>query len=58
MKTFLFSTLLFIGSSFFAQVEKLTWHTDLEKAIQISTKEKKPLMLFFTGRDWCGWWLG
>jgi protein disulfide-isomerase len=55
MKTFLFSTLLFIGSSFFAQVEKLTWHTDLEKAIEISTKEKKPLMLFFTGSDWCGW---
>jgi len=55
MKTLLFSTLLFISSSFFAQVEKLTWHTDLVKAIEISTKEKKPLMLFFTGSDWCGW---
>ena len=55
MKTFLFSTLLFISSSFFSQVQKLTWHTDLVKAIEISTKEKKPLMLFFTGSDWCGW---
>ena len=55
MKTILLSTLLFISSSFFAQVEKLTWHTDLVKAIEISTKEKKPLMLFFTGSDWCGW---
>ena len=55
MKTFLFSTLLFISSSLFSQVQKLTWHTDLEKAIEISTKEKKPLMLFFTGSDWCGW---
>ena len=55
MKTFLFSTLLFIGSSLFSQVQKLTWHTDLEKAMQISLKEKKPLMLFFTGSDWCGW---
>ena len=55
MKTFLFSTLLFISSSLFSQVEKLTWHTDLVKAIEISTKEKKPLMLFFTGSDWCGW---
>ena len=55
MKTFLFSALLFISGSNFAQVQKLTWHTDLEKAIQISTKEKKPLMLFFTGSDWCGW---
>jgi protein disulfide-isomerase len=55
MKTFLFSTLLFISSSLFSQVQKLTWHTDLEKAIEISTKEKKNLMLFFTGSDWCGW---
>jgi len=55
MKTILFSTLLFISSSLFSQVEKLTWHTDLVKAIEISTKEKKPLMLFFTGSDWCGW---
>ena len=55
MKTFLFSTLLFISSSLFSQVQKLTWHTDLEKAIEISTKERKNLMLFFTGSDWCGW---
>jgi protein disulfide-isomerase len=55
MKTFLFSTLLFISGSLFSQVQKLTWHTDLEKAIEISTKEKKNLMLFFTGSDWCGW---
>ena len=55
MKTFIFSTLLFISGSLFSQVQKLTWHTDLEKAIEISTKEKKPLMLFFTGSDWCGW---
>ena len=55
MKTFIFSTLLFISGSLFSQVQKLTWHTDLEKAIEISTKERKNLMLFFTGSDWCGW---
>jgi protein disulfide-isomerase len=27
----------------------------LEKAMKISKKSKKPLMLFFTGSDWCGW---
>jgi thiol-disulfide isomerase/thioredoxin len=27
----------------------------MEKAISISQKEKKPIMLFFTGSDWCGW---
>ena len=33
----------------------LEWHTDMNKAMKISKKEKKPLMLFFTGSDWCGW---
>lgn len=35
--------------------EKLTWHTDMEKAITIATKENKKMLLFFTGSDWCGW---
>ena len=35
--------------------ENLTWHTDMNKAFDIATKENKPLMLFFTGSDWCGW---
>jgi protein disulfide-isomerase len=39
----------------FASAQELTWHTDINKAIEISKKEKKPMMLFFTGSDWCGW---
>lgn len=35
--------------------EELTWQTDLNKAIEISNLESKPLFLFFTGSDWCGW---
>ena len=35
--------------------EGLTWHTDLTKATDISIKENKPLFLFFTVSDWCGW---
>ena len=35
--------------------EGLTWHTDMTKAADISIKENKPLFLFFTGSDWCGW---
>jgi protein disulfide-isomerase len=48
---------LFISlSTFVAQAQKeLTWHTDMSKASELSMKEKKPLMLFFTGADWCGW---
>ena len=32
-----------------------TWHTDVNKAIKISTETGKPLFMFFTGSDWCGW---
>ena len=35
--------------------EELTWHTDMSKATDISIKENKPMFLFFTGSDWCGW---
>ena len=35
--------------------EGLTWYTDLNKAVEVSRNEQKPLFLFFTGSDWCGW---
>src|SRR6476661_2731321 len=54
MKKILIALLLIVGS-FTAQAQELTWHTDMNKAINVSNKEKKPLMLFFTGSDWCGW---
>jgi protein disulfide-isomerase len=38
-----------------AAKEDIVWHTDLNKAIELSKKENKPMMLFFTGSDWCGW---
>lgn len=31
------------------------WYKSIDKAIEISSKTKKPMMLFFTGSDWCGW---
>jgi len=37
------------------QAEGETWETDLNKAIVLSYETKKPIMLFFTGSDWCGW---
>ena len=50
--SFLFSSTLFFAN---AQESTLVWHTDMMKAVDLSIKEKKPLMLFFTGSDWCGW---
>jgi thioredoxin-related protein len=45
----------FIISGFMVQAQELTWHTDMAKATELSLKENKPLLLFFTGSDWCGW---
>ncbi len=36
-------------------VNGLTWHTNLEKAIKIAKKRNKPVFLQFSGSDWCKW---
>lgn len=48
-------TLFLIWGSLTIQAQELTWNTNMNKAIEISKKSKKPLFLFFTGSDWCGW---
>ncbi len=48
-------TLLLLISSYASQAQEMVWNTDLKKAIDQSTAEKKPILLFFTGSDWCGW---
>lgn len=56
MKKIYLIAVFFIGIvSAQAQKEELKWHTDVKEAMAIGTKENKPLMLFFTGSDWCGW---
>ena len=50
--------IVFVFLIFFQNLQSqqsiLNWHTDLNKAVNISFSEKKPIMLFFTGSDWCG----
>ena len=55
MKKILVIAFLTLTSMSIQAQEELTWHTDMSKATDISIKEKKPLFLFFTGSDWCGW---
>lgn len=55
MKKIILLTLLMLSSVSLQAQEELKWHTDLTKATDISIKENKPLFLFFTGSDWCGW---
>jgi protein disulfide-isomerase len=31
------------------------WHTDFEEASMLAAQQKKPMVLYFTGSDWCGW---
>ena len=45
----------FLISGFIAQCQELKWHTDVSVASDLSIKENKPMFLFFTGSDWCGW---
>jgi protein disulfide-isomerase len=47
--------ILLVLSSLTINAQELTWHTDMAKASELSLKEKKPMLLFFTGSDWCGW---
>ncbi len=55
MKKFIITLLLVFTAITTQAQDELTWHTDLNKAIDIANKEDKPLFLFFTGSDWCGW---
>lgn len=46
--------LLFL-TFFVSHSQELVWNTDMSTAVNKSIELKKPLFLFFTGSDWCGW---
>ena len=52
MKKYISILLLFLSINVFSQEGDLKWHTDLNKAIEISIESEKPLFMFFTGSDW------
>jgi protein disulfide-isomerase len=47
--------LFFVLGSMAVQAQEQVWYSDMQKAVEASKKTNKPLMLFFTGSDWCGW---
>lgn len=54
----LLSLILFIGIFAVAnaqEAKELVWHTNFNEAKRIAEEQKKPLLMFFTGSDWCGW---
>ena len=36
-------------------VNGLVWHSNLEKALEVAKAENKPVLLQFSGSDWCKW---
>ena len=54
MKKIIIAVVLFIGS-FTVEAQELVWETNVTKAMEVSNETKKPMLLFFTGSDWCGW---
>ncbi|KAF2515976.1 thioredoxin family protein [Flavobacterium foetidum] len=53
MKKILLIALFFSISAL--QAQELKWYTDVREAITVSNKSQKPMLMFFTGSDWCGW---
>ena len=51
----IFLITLFLVGAFVTQAQELKWYTDVREAITVSNKVKKPMLMFFTGSDWCGW---
>lgn len=61
--TFLsFCLVAFVTFNFYAQESDknsldetiLNWETSFKEALKKSKKEKKPVLIYFTGSDWCG----
>lgn len=56
MKVLLVSLIFILNASLTGIVDTsddVRWLTDFEKAQRKSKKEKKPVLLYFTGSDWC-----
>ncbi len=54
MKKIAFILFLTLGTVA-ANAQELKWYTNVNDAMVVSQKTKKPMFLFFTGSDWCGW---
>jgi len=55
MKNIIVIVLLFVSAFFYAQEHDvhLKWETDFEVAKTKSKKNQKPILMLFTGSDWC-----
>ena len=52
MKRLILSAIVLASSTLFAGDG---WQTDYKAALEQAAKENKPVLIDFTGSDWCGW---
>ncbi|MFT5751605.1 MAG: thioredoxin-related protein [Flavobacteriales bacterium] len=52
MKRILF--VLFLLTALGAQSQEASWLTDFDQAKKEARKANKPILMYFTGSDWCG----
>lgn len=38
-----------------SQSGSFKWYTNFDEASSVASKQQKPMVLYFTGSDWCGW---
>lgn len=56
MKRTLLSLFMFLSLQLFASMEpQINWYTNYDSAVKEAQSTSKPLVLFFTGSDWCIW---
>jgi thioredoxin-related protein len=55
MRTFAFTALLAVFALCFAGRATEGWQEDFQAALDMAEKEKKDILLDFTGSDWCHW---
>ena len=54
MQKLVFLFLVLISTTISAQDSQLNWLLDFDKAKNISKEQDKPILVYFTGSDWCG----
>ncbi len=50
-----FSCILLLSTQSSVLFSEITWQTNYEAAFEQAKTSSKPLLLFFTGSDWCSW---
>lgn len=55
MKKILLFTLFILLLSTLLSAKDVVWQEDMNKALELAKKTNKPILINFTGSDWCIW---